>query len=268
MPITYFLTKPVRLEGITALAHFWDDGRVWSYEARPRPKSGLFCLDGCSAEYEWDGRTLCCPDRSIVFIPENARYRVTFHTSRRRKDRPNSSQINFHLIGEAGSDSPGFDPFPSILTEDAAGTIIPRMHELAVLFANPAVPPLLLQKEAYDILWETAALCRSQMPRDIVAIMRCFEEHPEAISEPELAARCGVSVPTLIRTVRRYFGTTPSAYLLDKRIAKAKELLRDGMHTVSEVSELLGFSSPAYFSSVFRKQTGVSPSAYISKAGK
>lgn len=50
--------------------------------------------------------------------------------------------------------------------------------------------------------------------------------------------------------------------LLDLKIKEAKRLLREEPLTVSEISERLGFESPAYFSRCFRKRVGISPKAY------
>ena len=46
-------------------------------------------------------------------------------------------------------------------------------------------------------------------------------------------------------------------------IRSAEELLKTGIFSVSEISESLGYSSLAYFSTTFKKVTGISPSEYI-----
>jgi len=46
-------------------------------------------------------------------------------------------------------------------------------------------------------------------------------------------------------------------------IRRAKALLRSQDMTVSEISARLGFQDPAYFSRIFKKKTGFSPSAYM-----
>ncbi len=51
-------------------------------------------------------------------------------------------------------------------------------------------------------------------------------------------------------------------YFNRAKIEKAKDLLRDKKYTISKISEMLGFSSPAYFSKAFKKVTGVSPMEY------
>lgn len=56
-------------------------------------------------------------------------------------------------------------------------------------------------------------------------------------------------------------GKSPITYLLEIRIHKAKELLKDG-HSVSHVSEEVGFNDLFYFSKCFKKYEGISPSHY------
>lgn len=61
-------------------------------------------------------------------------------------------------------------------------------------------------------------------------------------------------------------GKTPLQYLTEKRIEYAKNLLRNRRLEyikVSEVSELVGIEDPYYFSKVFKKITGMSPSTYV-----
>ncbi|OWR29792.1 hypothetical protein CDO73_11900, partial [Saccharibacillus sp. O23] len=53
-----------------------------------------------------------------------------------------------------------------------------------------------------------------------------------------------------------------SEYLNRIRVTKAEELLRTGELSISEISGRVGYSDPGYFTKVFRKQTGFSPSQY------
>jgi len=65
----------------------------------------------------------------------------------------------------------------------------------------------------------------------------------------------------LLRLFKRYYGLTPRQYLMDKRIEKAKENLKDGL-TVTETCFAVGFESLGSFSKLFKTKTGKSPSEY------
>ena len=55
-------------------------------------------------------------------------------------------------------------------------------------------------------------------------------------------------------------------YLLDYRIEKSLPLLLERQASITSVAEQTGFSSPAYFSKIFRQQMGCSPSEYRNRA--
>ena len=67
-------------------------------------------------------------------------------------------------------------------------------------------------------------------------------------------------------TLREYFnehtGLSPYQYFLHMKINKAKELLISGEQSVKEISFKLAFDNPYYFSRLFKKKTGVSPSKW------
>lgn len=61
---------------------------------------------------------------------------------------------------------------------------------------------------------------------------------------------------------RRAYGTSPVAYIKERRIAIAKTLLESNLYSVAEVAIRAGFDSISYFSSEFRRVTGFSPREY------
>ena len=65
-----------------------------------------------------------------------------------------------------------------------------------------------------------------------------------------------------LRLFRRAFSMTPHQYLIQRRIAKAKELLRLRSLSVTDVCFEVGFESLGSFSSLFRKRVGHTPGAY------
>ena len=65
-----------------------------------------------------------------------------------------------------------------------------------------------------------------------------------------------------IRTFKQAYGVTPYAYLLEKKLDLAKQLLRDTNLSIREIANKLSFADEYYFSNVFKKRTGMTPSAY------
>jgi len=62
--------------------------------------------------------------------------------------------------------------------------------------------------------------------------------------------------------LKKAFGKTPHQYINRLKIAKAKEALQNNDLSISEVSDLFGFSDLAVFSKVFKKAYGHPPSYF------
>lgn len=65
----------------------------------------------------------------------------------------------------------------------------------------------------------------------------------------------------LLRLFKKHYGLTPRQYLIDKRIEKSKEQLKNGL-SVTETCFTVGFESLGSFSTLFKTKTGKSPSAF------
>jgi AraC-like DNA-binding protein len=88
---------------------------------------------------------------------------------------------------------------------------------------------------------------------------RCYAE---PLDLDELASAAHLSKYHFIRCFTAAYGTTPAAYLAERRIERAQDLLRATNLTVTEVCMLVGYTSLGSFSTRFRQLVGVSPSAY------
>ena len=88
------------------------------------------------------------------------------------------------------------------------------------------------------------------------------EAFSQEISIEEYAKNQHMSVCWFIRCFKRYMGMTPLQYITSIRINKAKDLLKNTDFTIQEIGSLVGYENPLYFSRIFRKQTGRSPSCY------
>lgn len=87
----------------------------------------------------------------------------------------------------------------------------------------------------------------------------------EAISMERLTALCGISYSYLKKIFIRKFGVPPKKYILQLKIHYACDLLRSGLYSVTQISDMCGFSSIYYFSRQFKEYIGLSPTEYIRK---
>lgn len=81
----------------------------------------------------------------------------------------------------------------------------------------------------------------------------------EHISIPELARKAGMCERSFRNAVKEAAGLSPKAYMLRGEMAAAMELLRTTDMSVSEIAACLDYTSPFYFSRVFKKYYGISP---------
>ena len=94
------------------------------------------------------------------------------------------------------------------------------------------------------------------------ATMYFNEHYSEDISIDEYAQNNHASVSWFIRNFKQCTGSTPMQYILSKRIYNAEILLHDSTYNVTEIAEIVGYDNPLYFSRIFKKVKGISPSEY------
>ena len=75
----------------------------------------------------------------------------------------------------------------------------------------------------------------------------------------------GISRVQLYRKIKALLGVNVNEYILQVRLQKAKYFLQHEEFTISEVAFKVGFSSPAYFSTVFKSKCGMTPKDFKEK---
>ena len=80
-----------------------------------------------------------------------------------------------------------------------------------------------------------------------------------------VAQQLGYNSKYISRIFKNQMGITFSAYLTNVRIQNAVFLMEQGVTAIKNVALLSGYKDPLYFSNVFKKAVGLTPSEYISK---
>lgn len=103
----------------------------------------------------------------------------------------------------------------------------------------------------------------SPSENNISYVLRYIIEHyAEDISLETLSKVMHMSTVQLGKIFKKTYKMTPMQYLTNERIFHAKQLLRETNDSVTEISLKVGYNSPAYFTAVFRKSVGQTPSEY------
>ncbi len=83
-----------------------------------------------------------------------------------------------------------------------------------------------------------------------------------SISLKDLADELGVSINTAMHVFKKNVGMGIMEYFTKLKVEKAMSLINEGELSFRTISERLGFESPEYFSRVFKKQTGITPTEF------
>ena len=99
--------------------------------------------------------------------------------------------------------------------------------------------------------------------RQCAAVRRHIDVHfKEPLTLEQLAEEAHMNKFYLSHAFKREYGVSPINYMITKRIEESKYLLAETDLSLSQVAQMLGFSSPSYFSQVFRRTQNLSPTEY------
>lgn len=101
----------------------------------------------------------------------------------------------------------------------------------------------------------------------VLSALREIEENYRTADLTRLAGELHVSLPYLSAAVHRATGRTFKELLLEKRLSKAAQLLRETRLTTQDIILAVGYENTSYFYRVFRARFGVTPKEYRRQQG-
>jgi two-component system sensor histidine kinase/response regulator hybrid len=125
---------------------------------------------------------------------------------------------------------------------------------------------LLRSKFSHTPLEPIAEIAPTQVDNAFLERMsRIIEEN---VANPELnvaflAEKMGISRSSLFNKIRGLADVTPNEMIQLVKLKKGAKLLKEGNYRISEISYMVGFSSPSYFAKCFQKQFGVKPMDFV-----
>jgi AraC family transcriptional regulator len=150
------------------------------------------------------------------------------------------------LRGLAREMQSGDGPPPSAYVEHAAGLAMAHLERLAACARSPART-------------RPAALTKAEMAQIVEAVEGGLGRD---LSLAELGGVLAMSPRTFARRFTARAGVPPYRFILERRVARARQWLRERDRTIAEIAMALGFCSQSHFTTAFRRHTGTSPAAY------
>ncbi|MEM9650075.1 MAG: AraC family transcriptional regulator, partial [Bacteroidota bacterium] len=178
-----------------------------------------------------------------------------------------------------------FDSFKKMIQNKESGTISPHNHSITpqmLTIINDIIHcpwkneyrKLFLEAKVMELLllqlnqMQECEFCfdNSDSSKDIIAKMHLARDivlgqldNPLSLSN--LAKMVSTNECTLKKEFKSVFGTTVFGYIRATKMEKAKNLLLSQNLSINEVSDIIGYKNPQHFSTAFKKQFGVVPSA-------
>src|SRR5690606_1488816 len=146
---------------------------------------------------------------------------------------------------------------------------------LSLIESVQSSPPGLQQLAAAKIIEILGSVLSAPPPTaigdELKAILRSAREVIEqqahgSVDLRQLASSFGLSYSYFRNTFRDYVGVSPYQFYLNLRLERAKELLCCTDMTIQEIAMSLEFDNQNYFSRLFRKKTGQTPSDWRSNS--
>lgn len=230
-----------------------------------------------------DGEKITLSQGEIVFHKPNE-----FHSIRALNSAPNFFVISFVCHSPA---MVYFQRFHTYLDKKLKPFIASIITEAERVFEIPKNAPFLRQlqkKENFSIGGEQ--LIKTYLEQLLIFLMRNITQERENSVFPskesmethivasvkkfihnklyenfhinELCATVGYSKSYLSKLFREQTGETITSYAVKAKINKAKQLIQEQYMNFAQISDLLNFDNPQYFSKVFKRVTGVTPTEF------
>jgi len=142
------------------------------------------------------------------------------------------------------------------VTLGQAVTVTPMTLEEKELVANK------LKEKGFELLEDGKSALISQIKTKIVELVHHLDNEMNENLSTQLSKALNQDYASLSRLFSAVEGVTIERYYTKQKVEKVKELLFYGEMTLSEISFQMGYSSVAYLSAQFKKETGMTPSAF------
>ena len=256
-----------RAQVLNTFKQRWSNDDTVNFIGSPKKQHLLFYLYNCGAVYTLkDGKEIYAPKNSIIYAPEEGEYKTRF-VDCCTDDAYNCIGINFKLYDEEGTPF-CFDKSVKKYELNNSTRFTETMFEIDDNFQYAVQSPTKILGLFYILLSEIGSYHHQKnkiLPKYNIISKGINELENGNITEikiDELAKMCNVSPIYFRKLFKEYSGLTPIEYKLSTTIMHAKRQLIYSDKQISEIADVLGFSSATYFCRIFKRKVGVTPVEY------
>lgn len=219
----------------------------------------VFFAEG-EIEYRFPQKTVVARKGDILFLPGNLPYSGIRH----------SEHCSYYVMDFLCSDDKQFENFGAPCSFAVANyqKVLRKFESALHLWNHSSLGAMIGLKEyLYSLLRERFFPKEESENKTLGNMILQYIESNICDTNLSIARICKelyISDSQLRRTVHKLTGTSPNGYITTIRLNKAKVMLSATNKSIKDISYACGFSSPYYFSRVFAKAIGMSPSEYRS----
>lgn len=226
-------------------------------------------------EYFLDGKSAPFVSRrpgSVLFIPANCHWKgwevgasSGAYLSISVEPGLVDELLGRHATNQGASFSPDLGCEDPVLMSAARGigAEISDRSPLGALLAESYVATIFAQLLRKQQFLPDARKVGGLSPAILSRVIEKIDEDLESdLSLAQLAEIAGLSIPHFCRAFKQTTGDPPYAFLVRRRIERAKEYLRHSSMPITDVALVCGFSSSSHLSNAFRREVGMAPSTY------
>ena len=287
MKATYIKTKlqnAINISKIVTL-HDYEFDKSFVFDGETHDFWEMVYVDKGQVEVRSDSDTLILSQGEIIFHRPNE-----FHSIKAFHSAPNFFVVSFECHSPL---TVYLEKYHTVLNKTLRGFICSIIREAESAYVIPKNDPSLkklTKKPAAPI--GTEQLIKTYLEQLLIFLIRnivknegpsvfpskeSMENHlvasakrllEEKAEEPfrvdDLCKALGYSKSYLSKLFREQTGDTIASYAVSQKIKQAKRLIREGGYNFSQISDRLGFDNPQYFSRVFKRVTGMTPTEFKS----
>ncbi len=284
MKAYYVKTKLTSVINITKIVtiHYYEFGEAFDFKGESHDFWEMVYVDKGEVEIKTDDETKVLGQGEVIFHKPNE-----FHSIKAHRSSPNFFVISFVCNSAAMS---YFTKKHTLLGKDLKPFISAIIKEAETAYVIPPNDPSLkelVKKEGASVGSEQ--LIKTYLEQLLIMLLRLGEKKQplifpskeslqshllqrikqlieenldKSLQVTEICKAVGYSKTYLSKLFHEQSGYTLAHYIVLKKISAAKEMIREGRLNFSEISERLDFDNPQYFSRVFKRVAGMTPTEF------